>query len=192
MVVRLYLLTWSGEKMRALPFIISMLFVAGAAGCKTAPDSLDPVALAASASASATATSASPGTDALTSCRSTGTAKGVTWQCPNDVVALDMVSDKHDSAAEIASNLDKFAEPFVGMGIARDNTDLASGSTKLRSVKLAGEKPGAGPVVARMAVVEGADATPTRYVSCAAKRDACDPVLRALLGRTPGAKTGAP
>lgn len=170
--------------MRAAPFIVSLLVLAG---CKTAPDSLDPVALGAGASATASASSPDRKVDALTSCRATGTAKGVTWQCPNEVVALDMQSEKHDDDAEIAQNLDRFAEPFVGMGIARDNGELTAGTQRLRSVKLAGEKPGAGPVVARMAVVNGAGA-PTRYVSCAAKRDQCDDILRALVARTPGAK----
>ena len=183
-LARVYLLTWSGETMRAAALLILSLILP--CGCKTVPDSLDSVA-------SATVPSSAPPPDrkldVLASCRATGSPKGVTWQCPNDVVALDMQSDKHDDAAEVAQNLDRFAEPFVGMGIAKDSGELTAGSLRLRSVKLAGEKPGAGPVVARMAVV---DATPTRYVSCAAKRDACDDVLRALVARTPGAKAGNP
>lgn len=163
--------------MRAAAFLLSMILLGG---CKTVPDSLDTVA-------NATAPTAAPSgaqdvkLDLLASCRRTGSPKGVTWQCPNDVVALDMQSDKRDDAAEIAQNLDKFAEPFVGMGIARDNGELEAGSQRLRSVKLAGVKPGAGPVVARMAVV---DTTPTHYLSCAARRDACDDILRALVART--------
>jgi hypothetical protein len=173
-------------------------------GCKTAPDNLD-LSAAPPASAVVAAPAGSAGTaekkvDALSSCRATGSPKGVTWQCANDVVALDMQSERHDDAAEIATNLETFAEPFVGMGAARDNSDLVSGAARLRSVKVSGEKRekpekgdkpdagyarmGSGPIVARMAVV---DQTPTRYVSCAAKRDVCDDVLRALLGRTAGA-----
>jgi hypothetical protein len=169
--------------MRAAASFMGLLLLVG---CKTVPDSLDPVA---NATANASASSAAPDkkVDVLASCRATGSPKGVTWQCPNDVVALDMQSDKRDDAGEIAQNLDRFAEPFVGMGIARENGELAAGALRLRSVKLAGEKPGAGPVVARMAVV---DSTPTRYVSCAAKRDACDDILRALVARTAGARAG--
>ncbi len=172
-----------------VPSILSAILALGPvgslAGCKTVPDALEQ-----SSAASPTAASPTPPTpsgdrklDVLASCRATGSPKGVTWQCPNEVVALDMQSDKHDEPAEVAQNLDKFAEPFVGMGIARDNTDFTTSATKLRSVKLTGEKAGSGPIVARMAVADG---TPTRYVSCAAKRDACDDVLRALLARTPG------
>ncbi len=154
-----------------------------AAGCKTVPDALEQSAAASATASAAVAPSGDKKLDVLASCRATGSPKGVTWQCPNEVVALDMQSDKHDEPAEVAQNLDKFAEPFVGMGIPRDNTDFTASATQLRSVKLAGEKAGSGPIVARMAVVNG---TPTRYVSCAAKRDACDEVLRALLTRTPG------
>ena len=159
----------------------------GLAGCKTVPDALEQ-----SSAASATAPAAGKQLDVLASCRATGSPKGVTWQCPNDVVALDMQSDKRDEPAEIALNLEKFAEPFLGLGITRDDTPLTAGSATRRSVKFSGEKrdagdpsarAGSGPIVARMAVVDG---TPTRYVSCAAKRDACDDVLRALIARTPG------
>ena len=181
------------------PHFCSALLVVHAlalAGCKS--DKVEPPAEPAAAASATSSPSAAPASsaasspsspsalDALSSCRATdsGKGKGVTWQCPDDVVALDMLSVAHDDAAAVSLNLDKFAEPFVGMGIARDDSPLTAGASRLRSVKLAGEKPGAGPIVARMAVV---DQTPTRYVSCAAKRDACDPVLRALLGRTPGA-----
>ncbi len=174
--------------MRGFPIIRLVLPLVAAliplTSCKTVPDGLEQsVGTGAASATAAAATNGDKKLDVLATCRATGAAKGVTWQCPNELVALDMQSDKRDEPSEVALNLEKFGEPFVGMGIAPDNAELIAGAAKLRSVKLAGEKPGAGPVVARMAVVDG---TPTRYVSCAAKRDACDDVLRAMVARTPG------
>jgi hypothetical protein len=124
------------------------------------------------------------GPDPLIACRRTVNEKSVKWQCPGDVVALDMQAKEHHQQDEVTLNLEKFSEAFTEMGAKRDDAEFVAGSAHYRSVKVAGEKSGAGPFVSRMVVVDG---DPTRYVSCATKREACDDVIRALLAREAGA-----
>jgi hypothetical protein len=122
--------------------------------------------------------------DPLASCASKVSNQAVTWKCPNEVVALDMQAKIHHEKDEVTLNLEKFAEPFLVMGAKRDDAEFVVGAARYRSARFWGEKPGAGPFFSQMVVV---DAAPTRYVSCAARIDACDPILRGLLTRDAGA-----
>jgi hypothetical protein len=168
-----------GETMRA--FLVAAHALALLAACNTTdapPPGKDVQATSAATANGVTVTS----TDALASCRQRSSSGATQWACPHDVGAVDIQSKHRDDTKEIADNLDLFAQPMMGDGGKRDDGDFLSGGAHYRSVKVSGQVPGKGPIFARMVVV---DREPTRYVSCGAKTDACDDVVRAVLAREP-------
>lgn len=159
-----------------------LLIAFALSGCARTP-SPSPQATGEAGVAAAVPSGAPTGASILEGCTREEDHGAIVWSCGEAFLAMEASIDGAPSAA-VDENLARFAEPFAGHVVARDDAPWIEAGEPHRAIRLRVDLPEKGVFVATMVVV--ARAGRVRVASCSAKlADAgrCEAVLRHLVGR---------